>query len=515
MIRPSPPLCMFLILLTTMMMAGCFSSVPVRKAPYYLQPPPGGVAINDTLWYDRTEVSNIDWLEYLFWLQLVYGMEDQHYLSALPDTTVWKRIAGWDKNNEYDPEDMTRLYLRHPAYGDFPVVGISQQQALAYSQWRSDRVYEFILLKYGVLVKDWSNLTPENHFTIARFQAGAFKTFNLPDGFLTYPEYRLPKPSEYSMALHYDDSVKASVESKTFVSGRRKCIRTMNAALNHKDFFLPANYYSCYKYHKHRITNLSDNIAEWMSTPGDATEAGSYGKTLKASVPDTFHTDSVNAWTGFRNVMTWKLFLHDSIIGDPVMDIDGNDYKTIRLGDHLWMAENLRTTRLNDGTALDFLPSDVEWAAAKNPAYCWNPDSLHWPEKITGAYYNRYAVGTGKLCPTGWRVPSSQEWESFAFQYGGQMGGALKVTGYSWWRPPNRGATNASGFSAFPSGSRFSAGDFSDPGYEAFWWTTTPYDERFWLSTSISCRRSNFQWMLAEANHGVNVRCVKNTSESQ
>lgn len=311
-----------LVILLSTVFAGCFSSGSVHKNPYYLHPPPGAVALNDTLWYDRTEVSNIDWLEYLYWIARVYGEDHELYLAALPDTTVWKTFV----QPEYgEPlRDLTDLYLRHPAYYTYPVVGISQQQALAYSQWRSDRVYEMILVKNGVLVPDLSKETPENHFTITRFQEGAFKTFKLPDGFWYYPEYRLPEPSEYSMALHYDDSVKASMESKTFVSGRRNCIRSMNTASIGLDFFLPARFTSCYKYHNHRIINLSDNVAEWLATPGSTAEAGSYGNTLKASLPDSISTAAANAWTGFRNVVTWKLFLHDIITGDPVMDIFTN-----------------------------------------------------------------------------------------------------------------------------------------------------------------------------------------------
>jgi uncharacterized protein (TIGR02145 family) len=465
--QPSSHHFLLLMILLAIMLYGCYSGVLPRKAPYYLQPPPGGGAINDTLWYDRTEVTNGDWNEYLFWIARVYGKEHEVYLAALPDTTVWNQVTrSYHFGEPYFNES---LYLRHPAYFNYPVIGISQQQALAYSQWRSDRVYEMILLKYGVLLHDRSKQTPENHFTIARFQDGAFETFNLPDGFLFYPEYRLPEPSEYSMAIHYDDSVKTAMERKTNVKGCRICDKTTNAVYIDQDLFLPARIPSCKKHHSHRIINLTDNIAEWLATPGSTATVGSYGKTLKASVSDSVNTDTVNAWTGFRNVMTWKLFLHDSIIGDPVVDIEGNTYKTIRLGDQLWMAENLRATRLNDGTKLDLLQADDAWAVSTNPAYCWNPDTLLWPRNVTGAYYNRYAMETGKLCPVGWRVPSKQDWESISDIYGGVTGSALKVTGYSWWRAPNRGATNASGFSAYPSGMRFSAGDFTDLGFSAFW----------------------------------------------
>ena len=406
-----------------LILSGCLAPRHVRKGPYFLKPFTDGIALNDTLWYDRSDVSNVDWQEYLFWLERVYGREHERYLAALPDTTEWTRKHGSVICGE--PKMDGGIYFRHPAYHDYPIIGVSRQQTEDYSVWRSDRVYEALLVRNGVIEYNRSQ-DPENHFTIARYQRGDFETFELPDKYLWYPVYRLP------------DSVEQ-------------------------------------------------------------------GLILKLALPPAI----ADAPQGFRNVMSWRLFLHDSIIGEPVTDIDGNTYRTVRHGGLVWMAENLMVTRLNDGTEISLLQEDSLWASATTPAYSWNLNLEAWPRSITGAYYNRYAVETGKLCPAGWRVPSTDDWESFSSIYGGQAGGAMKVPGYTWWVAPNPSATNIAGFSAYPAGHRVAQGEFYPVGLHAFWWSTTPQNDRFYYSFALTGRRQDFRWMLAEKHFGLNVRCVR------
>lgn len=413
--------------LSIVLLSGCFSSGHLRKGPYFLQPLPGGIALNDSLWFDRTEVTNIDWLEYLAWLERVYGVEHEEYLAALPDTTAWDRDYGAVGYGE--PLISGSIYLRHPAYRNYPVIGISAKQAEDYSCWRSDRVYEALLVRNGVIEYN-RDQNPQNHFTIARYQRGDYETFELPDGFMYYPVYRLPTVAEYDLI--------------------RKIIH-----------------------------------------------------------PDTVNKDSATTGTGFRNVMTWKLFLHDSLIAEPVTDIDGNMYRTIRNGNLIWMAENLRVSRFHDGTAIDLLQGDAEWASATTPAFSWNLNLETWPQSATGAYYNWYAVETGKLCPAGWRIPTTEDWELFSSVYGGKAGGAMKVPGYSQWKAPNKGAYNITGFSAWPTGHRVAEGEFYPEGLHAFWWSTSPYSDSQFYSFALSHRREDYRWMLAEKNFGLNIRCVR------
>ena len=107
--------------------------------------PPGTVQINDTLFADETEVSNVSWREFEFWTAQVYGKNSKEYLAVLPDTMVWREKLS---NNE----PYVIHYYRHAAYKDYPVVGISYEQAMAFCKWRTARVKMFLSIK-----KDFKN----------------------------------------------------------------------------------------------------------------------------------------------------------------------------------------------------------------------------------------------------------------------------------------------------------------------------------------------------------------------
>ena len=137
-------------------------------------------------------------------------------------------------------------------------------------------------------------------------------------------------------------------------------------------------------------------------------------------------------------------------------DIDGNVYDTVVIGTQVWMAENLRTTRLNDGTEIPLVESDTTWANLRSPGYCWYGDyEAFFRLNHYGALYNFHAVGTGKLCPEGWHVPDTDEWYTLLLFLGDEIaGGKMKYTGTRDWLQPNTGATNESGFNALPGGFR-------------------------------------------------------------
>ena len=103
-----------------------------------------------SFYMDETEVRNIDWLEYLSWLQRVFVSYPEVYKKALPDTLVWREQLGYN-------EPMTKNYLRFPAYAEYPVVGVSWEQATEFCIWRTDRVNEQILIDKKVLAHDPDN----------------------------------------------------------------------------------------------------------------------------------------------------------------------------------------------------------------------------------------------------------------------------------------------------------------------------------------------------------------------
>ncbi|MCF8275286.1 MAG: T9SS type A sorting domain-containing protein [Flavobacteriales bacterium] len=160
-----------------------------------------------------------------------------------------------------------------------------------------------------------------------------------------------------------------------------------------------------------------------------------------------------------------------------VTDIDGNVYNTVVIGTQVWMAENLKTTRLNDGTPVPLVSDYTDWPALTTPGRCWYGNDEAANADTYGAMYNWYTVNTQKLCPTGWHVPTDAEWAELMDLYGGvAAGNALKEAGTAHWAVPNTGATNESGFTALPGGQRGAYGVFDLIGLAGTWWTATAID---------------------------------------
>jgi uncharacterized protein (TIGR02145 family) len=209
-------------------------------------------------------------------------------------------------------------------------------------------------------------------------------------------------------------------------------------------------------------------------------------------------------------------------------DNDGNTYSTVKIGDQIWMAENLKTTKYNDGTAIPLVASNTEWAALGTPAYCWYNDDIT-NKDIYGALYNWFAVNAAKLCPTGWHVPSDDEWKilegNVDSQYGvgdpvwenrsirGYDAGAkMKEIGGAHWTAPNTGATNESGFTGVAGGNRgANNGQFYDINWVGYWWTSTQYLTGYgWWHGLLSNFSGSYREFYIK-RQGNSIRCLKDT----
>jgi formylglycine-generating enzyme len=167
-----------------------------------------------SFYMDETEVRNIDYLEYLFWINRVYGQSyPEVYKKSLPDTLVWRDKLGYN-------EPFVDQYLRHPAFKNYPVVGVSWQQATDYCAWRTDRVNERILIDNGILQEDMEQMD-DNVFTTQSYLTGKYegivrrnprnltnenygsgektRIIKMEDGLLL-PNYRLPTEAEWEFA---------------------------------------------------------------------------------------------------------------------------------------------------------------------------------------------------------------------------------------------------------------------------------------------------------------------------
>jgi uncharacterized protein (TIGR02145 family) len=196
---------------------------------------------------------------------------------------------------------------------------------------------------------------------------------------------------------------------------------------------------------------------------------------------------------------------------DSIIDIEGNVYRTIGIGSQIWMAENLRTLKLNNGTVIPQVKDDSDWHYNKTPAYCWyNNDSVNY-SKIYGALYNFYAVSTDSLCPTGWHVPRNSEWTKLINFLGGaeKAGGKLKDYYTSYWSEPNFCFVNNYGFAALPGGMRQSGGKFIDITTRGYWWTSTSIDDLYAYAFIMFHEKAEILKIYGLKKEGYSVRCIK------
>ncbi len=208
-----------------------------------------------------------------------------------------------------------------------------------------------------------------------------------------------------------------------------------------------------------------------------------------------------NEGTGYGNAISFST-------EDGVIDVDGNVYNIVKIGNQVWMAENLRVTKFRDGTSIPNLNSVTKWiAGTAKAAYCNYANDTN-RAKTYGRLYNWKVIDNVKnIAPDGWHVPSDLEWDTLSTFLGGDFvaGGKLKEKGTLHWQSPNDGATNESGFNALPGG--FTWGYAFYMGSWGCWWTTSEtvgYRVIFnyvpWLS-SMPADQS--------INTGVSIRCVK------
>ena len=200
-------------------------------------------------------------------------------------------------------------------------------------------------------------------------------------------------------------------------------------------------------------------------------------------------------------------------LAQQVTDADGNSYPTVIIGNQVWTAANLRTTKFSDGSGIPQITGNAEWNFAAYPGYCWYSNVTVYKD-VLGALYNYYAVETGKLCPEGWHVPSDAEWSVLENRLGGAAtaGGMLKSVetvnlGTGYWYTPNTGATNASGFSAYGGGARELDGAFYYLFTEGWFWSSTGDGQAVY-------RRLSYLWPDVERGYitrqqGCSVRCLR------
>lgn len=200
---------------------------------------------------------------------------------------------------------------------------------------------------------------------------------------------------------------------------------------------------------------------------------------------------------------------NDNNTSETILDVDGNIYHAIKIGNQTWLKENLKVSKFCNGDSIPLITHDSTWMQLTEGAYSYyENDSAH--QDTYGNLYNWYVMNDScGICPTGWHVPSKTEWETLINYLGGDWvaGGPMKETGTNNWLAPNTDATNQSGFSGLPGGSWSNA--YGDIGKRAYWWTETGFSPTGAYYWSVNHNSTISSWNSTPKAYGLSIRCVK------
>lgn len=255
--------------------------------------PPGTVRFNDTLFVDITEIRNLDWKEYSYWQKAFYGEKSNEYKSCFPDSTIWRTSIY---------EQVAKSYFKHPAYNEFPIVGITFEQAQAYCEWRTKQV---------------------NYMNYIRQNKLPFKLTDDTTGIKQIYVYRLPTVAEWEAiaSLGFSPKTKKAITSKKnfnpnvynliypeYVGKNSTNAVNLNSTAEVKSFW--ANAIGCY--------NIFGNVAEMTNEKGIAKGGSWLHNANDVVVNKNFYYKGSQNWLGFRCICVKVLKSDKEIANDSI-----------------------------------------------------------------------------------------------------------------------------------------------------------------------------------------------------
>lgn len=245
--------------------------------------PPNTIQITDDLFVDQTEITNLHYKEYLYWINSVYGNNHSKYLEAIPLREVWYYDSLFDTKSSY-PE----YYFDYPAYDDYPMVGISYEQAINYSSWRSDRVLEIYLIRNDI-IEYISSLDSNNMFTIEKYFNSEYLDYN-PDFSFPVPIYSLPTTKDFQL---YANNIKSENKQLKYATFEQWHIDSATVDRVSSISYMDDNT---------KLIHTIGNVAEMTNVKGIA-KGGSWHHYLEdCTIDAVFEYNKPTNWLGFRNV---------------------------------------------------------------------------------------------------------------------------------------------------------------------------------------------------------------------
>ncbi len=277
-----------------------------------------------SFYMDETEVANIDYLEYLYWLQKVFGESyPEVYVNAVPDTLVWREELSYN-------EPFVETYLRHPAYNFYPVVGVNWIQANEYSKWRTDRVNEMLLIEKGILnnnneQKDEDNFNTEAYLAgqyegdvrenLKDLRTGGERKVQFEDGIML-PSYRLPTEAEWEYAALALQGNQSSPKDEN-ITDRRLYGWNGNTVREQRRN----------KYQGQILANFKRGRGDYMGMAGKLNDNAHITAPVRSYMPNDFGLYNMGG-----NVNEWCADLYRPLTSEDLRDVEGHDLNSYRGG---------------------------------------------------------------------------------------------------------------------------------------------------------------------------------------
>lgn len=193
-------------------------------------------------------------------------------------------------------------------------------------------------------------------------------------------------------------------------------------------------------------------------------------------------------------------------------DIEGNTYKTVKIGNQIWMAENLKVTKFRNGDPIQYIANAVQWSNSTAAAFSYY-DNYGEYRNTYGLLYNLSVIKDSRnIAPEGWKVPSNDDWEELNDFLSPNSGVKLREIGDTHWATnpnPNSEATNSSGFTALPGGYRKTDGRYMDMSVGSYWWSTYLMSDDMGKYYYLTYGGSKLEAFWGEIKEGYSIRCLK------